>query len=203
MAVKPQYFTGKVITAIKCFLLLVPFAGCYSEQSKSSNVFHYNEFNGIASLDPAFAKSQSTMWPAHQLFNTLVEVNDSLEIVPSLAKSWQISDDKRVYTFYLRDDVFFHDDVAFAGGKGRKLTASDIAYSFSRIIDKRTASPGAWIFNGKVDPEQGFIAVDDTTFRLQLIRPYHPILGILSMQYCSIVPREAIEKYGNDFRRHP
>ena len=40
-------------------------------------------------------------------------------------------------------------------------------------------------------------------FKLSLIRPYMPILGILSMQYCSIVPKEAIEKYGSDFRRHP
>lgn len=203
MVIKAQYFTNTVYTALKSFLVCWLLAGCYNEQSKGRNIFHYNEYTGIASLDPAFAKNQSTMWPAHQLFNTLVEVNDSLEIVPSLAKRWLISDDKTIYTFHLRDDVFFHDDVAFAGGKGRKLTAWDIAYSFSRIIDKRTASPGAWIFNGKVDPGAGFTAVDDTTFRLQLLRPYHPILGILSMQYCSIVPREAVEKYGNDFRRHP
>ncbi|MBD0332718.1 MAG: ABC transporter substrate-binding protein, partial [Chitinophagaceae bacterium] len=46
-------------------------------------------------------------------------------------------------------------------------------------------------------------AIDDTTFQLKLIKPYIPILGILSMQYCSIVPREAVEKYGSDFRSHP
>ncbi|MCB0742215.1 MAG: ABC transporter substrate-binding protein, partial [Chitinophagaceae bacterium] len=66
-----------------------------------------------------------------------------------------------------------------------------------------TASPGAWIFNNKVDTIQPFKAIDDTTFQLQLVRPYLPILGILSMQYCSIVPHEAVEKYGIDFRRHP
>jgi peptide/nickel transport system substrate-binding protein len=178
-------------------------ASCYSRQKEGGKIFHYNEYNGIASLDPAFAKSQSTMWPAHQLFNTLVEINDSLNIIPSLAKRWEVSEDRTEFIFHLRNDVYFHDDDAFPGGKGRKLTAADVEYSFYRIIDPATASPGAWIFNRKVDSIQPFKAIDDTTFQLRLIRPYHPILGILSMQYCSIVPKEAIEKYGLDFRRHP
>ena len=166
-------------------------------------IFHYNEFNGISSLDPAFAKSQSTMWVAHQFYNTLVEIDDSLHIVPSLAKSWEISEDRLTWIFHLRKNVFFHDDAAFVNAKGRKLVAKDVVYSFSRIIDKQTASPGSWIFNRKVDSLQPFKAIDDTTFQLKLLRPYNPILGILSMQYCSIVAKEAVEKYGNDFRRHP
>src|SRR5690606_16369637 len=182
-------------------LALLP--GCYSSEKSDKMIFHYNEFSGIASLDPAFAKAQSTMWPAHQLFNTLVEINDSLEIVPSLAKRWEVSDDRLTYTFFLRDDVYFHDDEAFIDGVGRKMTAFDVEYSLGRIIDRNTASPGAWIFNRKVDTSRPFTAVNDTTFQLKLLRPYNPILGILSMQYCSIVPKEAVEKYGNEFRRHP
>jgi ABC-type transport system substrate-binding protein len=177
--------------------------GCYSKKSNDKKVFHYNEQTGIASLDPAFAKNQSTMWPAHQLFNTLVQTDDSLHIIPSLAKSWTISDDRLIFTFYLRNDVFFHDDAAFANNKGRKMTAKDVEYSLSRIMDKQTASPGSWIFNRKVDSLQPFKAIDDTTFQLKMLRPYNPILGILSMQYCSVVAKEAVEKYGNDFRRHP
>ncbi|MEO7922279.1 MAG: ABC transporter substrate-binding protein [Chitinophagaceae bacterium] len=184
---------------VGCWLL----AGCYSKKNEESNVFHYNEFNGIASLDPAFAKSQSTMWPAHQLFNTLVEIDDSLHIVPSLARTWDISPDRTVFIFHLRNDVYFHDDPAFADGKGRRLIAADVVYSFNRIMDKQTASPGSWIFNRKVDTLQAFTALDDSTFQLKLLRPYIPILGIISMQYCSIVPKEAVEKYGSDFRRHP
>ncbi len=178
-------------------------SSCYNKQGQEGNIFHYNEFSGIPTLDPAFAKSQATMWPAHQLFNTLVEIDDSLHIVPSLAKSWDISGDRTIYTFHLRDDVFFHDDPAFPGGKGRKMNATDVVYSLARITDKKTASPGAWIFSRKTDTILPFSAVDDTTFRLTLLRPYNPILGILSMQYCSIVPKEVVEYYGNDFRRHP
>ena len=140
------------------------------------------------------------MWAIHQLYNTLVEVDDSLNIVPSLAKRWDISEDRKTYTFHLRNDVFFHDDACFPNGKGRKLTAHDVVYSFKRITDKATASPGSWIFNEKVDSINGFTAIDDTTFQLKLVRPYIPILGILSMQYCSIVPEEAVEKWGIDFR---
>ncbi|HEY1113099.1 MAG TPA: ABC transporter substrate-binding protein [Chitinophagaceae bacterium] len=175
---------------------------CYSDQKGGQNIFHYNEVSGIASIDPSFAKNQSIMWAIHQLYNTLVEVDSGLNIMPSLATRWHISDDKTTYTFFLRNDVYFHDDPCFPGGKGRKMTAGDVVYSLQRIMDRATASPGAWIFNGRVDSVNGFRALDDTTFQLKLIRPFNPILGILSMQYCSIVPREAVAKYGNDFRRH-
>jgi ABC-type transport system substrate-binding protein len=176
---------------------------CSGKHQANKNIFHYNEQTGIASLDPAFAKNQSIMWAVHQLYNTLVEVDKDLNISPSIAKNWEISADRLTYTFYLRNDIFFHDDAAFASRKGRQMTAEDVVYSFNRIINKQTASPGAWIFNRKVDSVNGFKAIDDTTFQLKLIYPYMPILGILSMQYCSIVPKEAVEKYGSDFRQHP
>lgn len=143
------------------------------------------------------------MWAVHQLYSTLVEVNDQMQLQPSVAKSWEISADNLTFIFHLRNDVFFHDDIAFVNGKGRKLTATDVVYSFSRIMDKSTASPGAWIFNSRVDTAQPFKAINDSTFQLKLIKPFQAILGILSMQYCSIVPKEAVEKYGSDFRRHP
>lgn len=193
--------TGMAIALITAGLLF--FSSCYDNTSREENIFHYNEFNGIASLDPAFAKSQSVMWAAHQLFNTLVEIDDSLHIVPSLATSWDISPDKKEFIFHLRRDVFFHDDPAFPDGKGRLLNANDVVYTFTRLMAPATASPGSWIFNRKVDSLQPFTALNDSTFRLRLQRPYNPILGIISMQYCSIVPREVVEKYGSDFRRHP
>ena len=176
---------------------------CYHSEKENGNYFYYNDYSGIASLDPAFAKNQSITWAVHQLYNTLVEVDSALEIKPSVAKRWEISQDGKVYTFYLRDDVFFHDDECFEKKKGRRLVAKDVVYSFKRLSDKKIASPGAWIFNDKVDSINGFISIDDTTLQVRLLKPYHPILGILSMQYCSIVPQEAINKYGGDFRRHP
>mgnify|MGYP000989292680 FL=1 len=178
-------------------------SACGSGRNSGKQVFHYNEQTGIASLDPALAKNQSIMWPVHQLFNTLVEIDSNLNLVPSLATHWEVSDDRRVYTFHLRSDVFFHDNEAFPGGVGRRMTAHDVVYSFKRIMDPATASSGAWIFNNRIDSAEGFKAIDDTTFQLTLIRPFTPILGLLSMQYCSIVPREVVEYYGKDFRSHP
>ena len=184
-------------------LFIIFFTSCKSHQHTDIKIFHYNEQTGIASLDPAFAKNQSIMWAIHQLYNTLLEVDADNQLKPSLANSWEIASDNLTFTFHLRTDVYFHDDAVFADGKGRRLTAQDVEYSFKRIIDKNVASPGAWIFNNKVDSTNGFKALNDSTFQLKLVRPFQPILGILSMQYCSIVAKEAVDKYGNNFRRHP
>ena len=186
-------------------LIVVGFCAlsCNNSTQNDKQVFRYNETTGIATLDPAFAKNQSIIWPVHQLYNTLIETNNELNIVPSLASRWDVSADRLTYTFHLRQDVFFHDDPSFRNGKGRRMVAEDVAYSYRRIIDPLTASSGAWIFNNRVDSINGFKALDDSTFQLKLIRPFTPVLGLLSMQYCSIVPREVVEHYGRDFRNHP
>src|SRR5690242_1187621 len=93
-------------------------ASCYQSEKEKGRYFHYNDYSGIASLDPAFAKNQSVMWVVHQLYNTLVEVDSALHIAPSMAKRWTISEDGLLYTFYLRNDVFFHDDACFPNNKG-------------------------------------------------------------------------------------
>ena len=194
---------NRFLICLALFGLILMLSDCSRQKNSGKQVFSYNEPTGIATLDPAFAKNQSIMWPIHQLYNTLVEIDTGLQIIPSLARSWEISADRLRYTFHLRKHIFFQDNEAFLNGKGRELTASDIVYSLSRIRDKTVASSGAWIFNNRVDTVEGFTALNDSTFQLKLIRPFHPILGILSMQYCSIVPKEVVEKYGKDFRRHP
>lgn len=184
------------------FLIFSIFSSCNTHQ-QSKNIFHYNESSGIATLDPAFAKSQSVMWVVHQLYNTLVQIDENAKIIPSLAKSWDISPDNLTFTFHLRTDVFFHDNEILFAKKKRKLTANDVVYSFKRIVDKNIASSGAWIFNNRVDSLNAFTAIDDSTFQLRLIKAFNPVLGILTMQYCSIIAHEAVEKYGKDFRRYP
>ena len=196
---KPGTIKQKIFIAIITILL----SACNHTKHTDKQVFYYNETTGVATLDPAFAKNQSVMWVVHQLYNTLVEIDSNLNIVPSLAKSWEISADRKIYTFHLRNNVWFQNNDAFANNKGRKLVAGDVVYSLHRIIDKSTASSGAWIFNNRVDSTNDFVALNDSTFQLKLIRPFQPILGILSMQYCSIIAHEAVEKYGKDFRSHP
>ena len=189
-----------ILLYVGLFVFLV---ACSRTEKQEEGFFLYNESSGIASLDPAFAKNQSIMWAVHQLYSTLVEVDSALKIKPSVASHWEISEDGLTYTFYLRTDVFFHDNDCFPNSKGRKLVAKDVVYSLNRIMDPVTSSSGAWIFNDRVKRENGFRALNDSVFQLELIRPFPPILGILSMQYCSIIPQEAVVHYGSNFREHP
>ncbi|MBX2845100.1 MAG: ABC transporter substrate-binding protein [Saprospiraceae bacterium] len=189
------------------WFFLIFLAGILACTSKSEQqeprYFTYNRFDGIPTLDPAFARNQATTWACHHLYNGLVQLENDLTLKPSIASAWQVSDDGLQYTFFLRDDVYFHDHELFESKAERKVTAEDVVFSFNRILDPEVASPGAWIFNNKVADKQPFIAVNDSTFQLNLKQPFNPILGILSMQYCSIVPKKIVTHYGKDFRNHP
>ncbi len=175
------------------------------EVAEDLKIFKYNESTGIQSLDPAFASGQSANWVCNLLYNGLVDLNDSLEVVPAIAKSWEISEDGKIYTFILRDDVYFH-DVEHSEMVKRKVTAHDFQYSLARIVDPKVASPGAWIFQQVARDENGkpaFIALNDTTFQIRLKNSFPPFLSILAMKYCSVLPRETVEYYGIEFRKYP
>ena len=188
------------------FLLLIFVGACSSDGEKGKDkrtVFKYNEMAGITSLDPAAARSFENIWVVNQLYNGLVQMNDSLKIEASLAKSWNISNGGKTYTFYLHNDVFFADNACFDGGKGRKLRAGDFVYSFNRLRDATVSSATSLLGNVDVSDNKGFEAKDDTTFVLNLVKPFTPFLGILTMKYFSVIPEEAVRHYGDDFRRNP
>jgi len=173
----------------------------------NKKIFRYNESEGITSLDPAFSKNIENIWACNHLYNGLVQMDNALKVEPSIAKSWEISEDGKTYTFHLRSDVNFHDHKVFKDGKGRAVNAHDFEYSFNRILDNKLASPGVWIFNN-VDyiEEKGFKAfnaIDDTTFIIYLTNPFPPFLGILTMQYCTVVPQEIVKHYKYDYRNNP
>jgi len=180
------------------FFIVILFTACTQQYNNDElTIFKYNESAGIATLDPAFAKDQATIWTTNQLFNGLIQLDSKLNVKPSIAKSWQISDDALAYTFSLRNDVVFHDDKLFKNGNGRKVVAQDFEYSFNRLLDKDMATPGAWVLaNVKT-----FKAVNDSVFSIKLNTPFPAFLSLLSMQYCSVVPKEIIE--ARDFNRQP
>ncbi len=177
--------------------------GGATQAAGAKKVFVYNQINSITSLDPAFARSQNNIWGVDHLFNGLVRLDEQLNIKPSIAKSWEISEDGKTYTFRLRDDVFFHDHEIFESGKGRKVVAQDVVNSFNRIVDNKVNSPGSWLFKGKIDENNAFTAIDESTFVLKLNKAFRPMLGILTMQYCSIIPQEVVNQLGKDFRSNP
>lgn len=175
-----------------------------TEVEQEKVIFRYNESAGITSLDPAFTRSLENIWAVNQLFNSLVELDSNMVVQPSIAKSWEISEDGLLYTFNLRDDVFFHDHPEFADGKGRLVTAQDFVFSFQRLLDKSLAAPGVWVFSAvDTDKNGGFEAPDNYTLRIHLKNAFPPFLGILSMKYCSVVPKEIVEHYGVEFRANP
>ena len=139
----------KRIVTISCIALIVTMltGACKSRfNHPDKKIFHYNESSGILSLDPAYASGQSTIWPCNQLYNGLVDMDENLQVVPAIAKSWTITEDGKTYTFILRNDVQFHQTEFFPFEKPRYVTAADFVYSLGRILSPEVASPGAWIF---------------------------------------------------------
>ena len=186
-------------------LLIVLAAGCGQRQDDNEglSIFKYNESAGILTLDPIYAKDLPHIWACNQVFNSLVAFDDKMNIVPMVAHSWDISEDGKTYTFHLRNDVWFHQDKCF--NEPRCVTSQDFVYSFNRVVDKQLSSPGMWIFSSvkQENDQYAFTALDDSTFQIELSKPFPPFLGILSMTFASVVPKEAVEYYGDDFRSHP
>lgn len=186
--------------------VFIIFSACSRNRSDSDDlkIFKYNESSGVVTLDPAFAKDLPHIWSCNQLYNGLVSLDEKLNIVPSIARSWQISDSGKLYTFQLRNDVYFHDNEIFKGVK-RIVVASDFVFSFQRILDPSIASPGSWIFNyvENINGKPAFVAVNNSVFQIRLKNAFPAFLGILSMTYTSVVPKEAVEFYGTDFRKNP
>ncbi len=170
-------------------------------EGEKLTVFRYNESKGISSLDPALARNQTLIWPVTQIFNGLVQLDERLRVRPAIASGWEISENGKVYTFHLRRDVWFHPSSFFPDST-RRVTARDFVYSFNRVLDPATTSPGVWIFD-HLDPERRFEAVNDSTLVIFLEDPFPPFLSILSMPYCSVVPREVTEALGRDFAMNP
>jgi oligopeptide transport system substrate-binding protein len=194
------YFSLLLLAGISC-------NGGPSGEEGDKKVFRYNETAGISFLDPAYASRFEDGWAMSQIYNGLVTLDKDLNVVPAIAKSWEISEDKQEYTFHLRNDVYFHDHELFPNGKGRKVTGQDFVNSFFRITDPETASPGQFIFRNIDRSDRsfnmGFYAPNDSTFKIVLAHPEHAFLQQLTLPFCFVVPIEIVDHYGRDFTMHP
>lgn len=157
----------------------------------------------LNSLDPVFARDQMRIWATSQFYSGLVQLDSFMNVAPSVALNWEVLDSGKRYVFHLSKKVFFHPDPCFGTLKNRVVTSRDFVYSLRRLVDPAVASPGAWIFNDKIDGPKAFQAPNDSIFEIHLNQSFPPLLGMLSMPYCFVVPQEAVEYYGNDFRAHP
>ncbi len=197
------------------------------------NVYRGALAANLKTLDPAQASDSYSIQSQQLVYETLYEYKylaRPYDVEPCLARSMpEVTPDGLVYTIPVRTDVSFADDPAFPGGKGRRMTAHDFVYSIKRLADVRTQTYGWWVFDGKIkglddfraaseslpplpdslypalyDREiEGLRALDDSTVRIELTRPYPYFKYILAMPYAAVVAREAVEYYGEEFRSHP
>lgn len=192
------------------FLLSIVISGCKLKDDRRKDqektVFRYNESAGISTLDPAYVRRFEDFLAIEQLYNGLISLNEKLEIVPAIAHKWDVSEDGLIYRFYLRKDVFFNRSDLFGSKETRRVTASDVVYSFLRIIDPSTASPGKYVFQNLDNSSPNFKAIeaeDENTVIIHLSTPQPSLIYQLSLPYCTIVPYEVVEHFGDDFGLHP
>ncbi|MAY83048.1 MAG: ABC transporter substrate-binding protein [Flavobacteriales bacterium] len=193
-------------TSHTCLLFCLLFACQPKDRYGDQSILRIN-LPDLNSVDPAFARSIDNVNACKQLFDGLVELDDELNLKPSIARSWEIKDSARTYRFILRDDVYYHPNKkVFGEDSSRTVKASDFVYSFNRLIEKEILSPGKWVMNKVKRREDGSLditAINDTVLEIRLSEAFPAFMGILSMQYCSVVPPEALETEGFDFLDHP
>lgn len=139
-----------------------------------------------------------------QIFEGLVKYNaKTLEIEPAIAKEWSVSTDGLTYTFDLRDDVYFHDNICFEGGVGRKVTADDVVFSFEQIFNMKATNSGYSVFkntvvggdayhDGEAETIEG-ISIDGNRVIMQLEMPSLAFIQKLASIFGSVIAKEALE----------
>ena len=141
-------------------------------------------------LDPQKTSGTLTFQTLKSIYDTLTEPDMKGKIGPALAKKWTVSDDGLRWTFYLRNNVHFHN--------GDKLTAQDVKATFVRIMDKTTASPKAKEFRSI----EAIETPDEATVIFKLKKPTSPLLAALASGWSAILPKRLIDS-GHDFGAHP
>ena len=156
----------------------------------------------VASMDPILSGTVPDSRAVLLAYEALLEVDYDArpyQLKPGACDLPEVSADHLTYTFRLRDGIRFQDDPCFPDGKGRAATAEDIVYSLGRLSEPTNHSSGKWT----MDYVKSLRAVDARTVVIELKQPFHVFPWFMAMSYASIVPHEAVEKYGKKFGQHP
>lgn len=160
----------------------------------------------IATLDPAVGYDWQNWSIIKSMFDGLMDYQPgTTTLIPHLAESYDVSEDGRSYTFNLREGVLFHN--------GREMTSEDVKYSLERTLNPETRSPGQGFFlgisgaqafiDGEAEEVTGVTAVDPYTVEISLDEPNAAFLHLMAINFSYVVPREAVEEFGEDFGRNP
>jgi oligopeptide transport system substrate-binding protein len=158
-----------------------------------------------STLDPALLTDIYGRAVVSQLFDSLVQFDTDLNPLPALAEFWEASLDRRTWTFILRRGVKFH--------HGREMTAHDVVYSFTRLLNPAKSLSatepfqriqGAKAFmEGKTQRVEGLKVLDRYTLQIVLDDPLAHFLVVLGLNHAAIVPRDEVEKQGEHFGQSP
>ncbi len=160
----------------------------------------------VSTLDPAIGYDWQNWSMIKSIFDGLMDYKPgTTELEKDLAQDYTISEDGTLYTFTLKKGITFHN--------GREVKAEDVKYSIERTINPKTQSPGAGFYgsiagfedfsSGKTADLEGIKVLDDYKVSFQLSRPDATFLHVLAINFSSVVPKEAVEKWGTDFGKHP
>ncbi len=199
-------------------VLSVGFLSACSETTEPAPVepsVYVHSMDGVPrSLDPAQASSLYSKFLVINLYDTLYRYQylaRPYELAPNLATGMPVfSDDGLTLTIELKPGVRFIDDPVFPDGQGREVVAADVVYSILRHFDPAMRGQGAWLWQGRIagldewkaagadydTPPGGLQAIGPYTLQLQLTQPFPQIVHTLTQGYAAIVPREAVEAYG-------
>lgn len=200
-----MYGKGFRLFVLLAFLLFGIF-GFFSVNAQDDNTLHVTSLSDANSLDPAIGYD-TVSWSVESLvYRGLVGYDeDGVTIIPVLAEKYEASEDGLTYTFTLREGVKF--------SNGREITADDVKYSFERLLNPATASPGTFIYDvidgsadfmaGTATELSGIKVVDARTVEFTLSRPEWTFLQRLTVPFASIVAKEGVEAAGENFARQP
>ena len=200
-----------LVAAHALFVLSVLVAGPAAAQVRAvTSVEHPETYrrplgNDPVTLDPARITDIYSRSVAHQLFDGLVQFDQTLTIGPALAEFWRGSRDGLTWTFTLRKGVKFH--------HGREVTSDDVVYSFTRLLDPRLKSSVADVFgivtggaeyrSGAAKQVSGLVAVDRYTVRVTLKEAPASFASFAAVGAAKILPRDLVESQGDAFGQRP
>ncbi|KEO52783.1 hypothetical protein TP2_07535 [Thioclava pacifica DSM 10166] len=172
----------------------------------ANQTFTYWMQDDLKTLDPDLNTSKDGNDVLHQLFEGLYDQDAEGNLVPALATSFDVSDDKMTYTFHLREGAKW--------SNGDPVTAQDFVYAWQRLADPKTASDYAWymelmqvqnahavIAGEKPVTDLGVKALDDMTLQVQLETPIPYFRQMLVNSSTFPVPQKVVEKFGSDWTK--
>jgi peptide/nickel transport system substrate-binding protein/oligopeptide transport system substrate-binding protein len=207
----------RLISAALLGACLVTAVSC-QRRPEVGSVYRWSYIGDIPNLDPLQISDTQSHDAGHQIYNNLVTYRTIIEkpgqtvydIVPDLAERWDVSPDRKTYTFHLRPGVKFH--------HGRTVEALDIKAGIERLADTRNASKGLWTLKaltlsgvdayqaacraGKEADLSGVRVIDPLTVQITLDQPIPFALHLLAMSFYYVTPREVTAKWGRDFGQH-